>query len=209
MDKITGAYQTVNTSKSGARGRFFRQFASCVFVFLSILILKSVIEIVVGIKNFGIENFSLPIQQWEMYEMCPFRLTIADFFVIKFLVKFLLYSTICSVTALISTVIKKPLIANISGVIVACGGLLLHMIFYNKCFQNPTSNLTNDLKIFNFFKTILPQGLLNVKTYFMNFDYTNFLGNPVNRLTITVTISAIILISTLVFGYVKSGKRAK
>jgi hypothetical protein len=203
IDGISGTYQVINTSKKGARGLFFKKLTSCFSVITVILLIQAVAEIVIGIKCYGLENLGLPIHQINIFEMCPFQISIAGYFAAKFFVKLILFFMVCVVASLISILVKKPLLSNVLGIVVGCSGALLNLYFYMQYNDNRNTEMFESARAF------LPQSLLNPLVYFNQFDYFNFFGTPVNRLTFCVSITVLISLFCIIFGYAKTGKREK
>jgi len=201
----TGAYRTVNTSKKTVQSLFFNKFLAVVSVAMGVLIVQAIFELVMGACVFGLKNFSLPIQQIQMYEYCPYEMSIAQFYLFKFLLKVLAYVTIISLCAFVTTVVKRPLVANIILLPVSAVGLLANMVLFVKI-DNAENYSLSVLTAYDRVRIFLPQSLLNFKEYIKKFDCFSLCGHPVSRLSACVFISLFISALCVILGYKFSGR---
>jgi len=201
----SGAFRTVNTSKKTVQSLFFKKYFAVVTVAVGVLAVQAIFELAMGALVFGLKNFSQPIQQIQMYEYCPYAMSIAQFYLFKFLLKVLAYVTIISLCAFVTTLVRRPLVANIILLPVSAGGLLANMVLFVKI-DNAENYSLSVLAAYDRIRIFLPQSLLNFKEYIKKFDCFSMLGYPVSRLSACVFISLFISALCVILGYKFSGR---
>jgi hypothetical protein len=201
----SGAYRTVNTSKKTVQSLFFKKYLAVISVAVCVLTVQAIFELVMGACVFGLKNLSLPIQQIQMYEYCPYAISIAQFYLFKFLLKVLAYVTIISLCAFVTTLVRRPLVSNIILLSVSAGGLLANMVLFVKI-DNSEKYSLSVLSAYDRLRIFLPQSLLNFKEYIKKFDCFSLLSHPVSRLSACVCISLSICALCVIFGYKISGR---
>ena len=201
----SGAYRTVNTSKKTVQSLFFKKYFAVVTVAVGVLAVQAIFEVAMGTLVFGLKNFSLPIQQIQMYEYCPYAMSIAQFYLFKFLLKVLAYVTIISLCAFVTTLVRRPLVANVILLPVGAGGLLANMVLFVKI-DNAENFSLSVLAAYDRVRIFLPQSLLNFKEYIKKFDCFSLFGHPVSRLSACVFISLFISALCVILGYKFSGR---
>ena len=201
----TGAYRTVNTSKKTVQSLFFKKYFAVVSVAVGVLIVQAIFELVMGACVFGLKNLSLPIQQIQMYEYCPYAMSMAQFYLFKFLLKVLAYVTIISLCSFVTTLVKRPLISNIILLPISAGGLLANMVLFVKI-DNAEKFSLSVLSAYDRLRIFLPQSLLNFKEYIKKFDCFSLFGHPVSRLSACIFISLVISALCVFLGYKISGR---
>ena len=201
----TSAYRTVNTSKKTVQSLFFKKYIAVVSVAVGVLTVQAVFELAMGVCVFGLKNLSLPIQQIHMYEYCPYAMSIAQFYLFKFLLKVLAYVTIISLCAFVTALVKRPLISNIILLPISAGGLLANMVLFVKI-DNAENYSLSVLAAYDRLRIFLPQSLLNFKEYIKKFDCFSLFGHPVSRLSACVFISLFFITLCAFLGYKFSGR---
>ena len=201
----SGAYRCVNTSKKTVQSLFFKKYFAVVSVAVGVLTVRAVFELVMGACVFGLKNLSLPIQQIQMYEYCPYAMSIAQFYLFKFLLKVLAYVTIISLCSLVTALVKRPLISNIILLPISAGGLLANMVLFVKI-DNAEKFSLSVLSAYDRLRIFLPQSLLNFKEYIKKFDCFSLFGHPVSRLSACIFISLVISALCVFLGYKISGR---
>ena len=201
----SGAYRCVNTSKKTVQSLFFKKYIAVVSVAVGVLTVQAVFELVMGACVFGLKNLSLPIQQIQMYEYCPYAMSIAQFYLFKFLLKVLAYVTIISLCSLVTALVKRPLISNIILLPISAGGLLANMVLFVKI-DNAEKFSLSVLSAYDRLRIFLPQSLLNFKEYIKKFDCFSLFGHPVSRLAACIFISLAVSLLCVIFGYKISGR---
>lgn len=201
----SGAYRCVNTSKKTVQSLFFKKYIAVVSVAVGVLTVQAVFELVMGACVFGLKNLSLPIQQIQMYEYCPYAMSIAQFYLFKFLLKVLAYVTIISLCSLVTALVKRPLISNIILLPISAGGLLANMVLFVKI-DNAEKFSLSVLSAYDRLRIFLPQSLLNFKEYIKKFDCFSLFGHPVSRLSACIFISLVISALCVFLGYKISGR---
>lgn len=197
MDLTTGAYQMIHTAKSAEKALFFRKFGALALTALLILLFHLGVELATNCTILGLSGFHLPLQQRSAFEMCPYSITIGGFYLLKTVMKYLAYLWVIGLTAWITALLRKPLAANGLGILFACGGLALHMVFYLR------QTDTTARKIYRVLRMLLPQGLLNAREYLQTFDVANLLQYPVGRLQICCCITTLSGILFVLLAYQK------
>ncbi|MBQ8121400.1 MAG: hypothetical protein IJ172_11585 [Ruminococcus sp.] len=200
-----GAYRLVNTSKKTVQSLFFKKYLAVISVAVCVLTVQAIFELVMGACVFGLKNLSLPIQQIQMYEYCPYAISIAQFYLFKFLLKVLAYVTIISLGAFVTTLVRRPLVSNIILLPVSAGGLLANMVLFVKI-DNSEKYSLSVLSAYDRLRIFLPQSLLNFKEYIKKFDCFSLLGHPVSRLSACIFISFAISALCAFLGYKFSGR---
>jgi hypothetical protein len=132
-------------------------------------------------------------------------MSIAQFYLFKFLLKVLAYVTIISLCAFVTTLVRRPLVANIILLPVSAGGLLANMVLFVKI-DNAENYSLSVLAAYDRIRIFLPQSLLNFKEYIKKFDCFSMLGYPVSRLSACVFISLFISALCVILGYKFSGR---
>ena len=195
MDLTSGAYQMIHTAKYAEKALFFRKLGALALVALLILLFHLSAELIANCTILGLSNFHLPLQQLETFEMCPYFITIGGFYLLKTVMKYLAYLWVIGLTAWLATILRKPLAAGGLGILLSCGGLVVHMVFYLR-----QTDVTAR-KIYRVLRVILPQGLLNAREYLQTFDVANVLQYPVGRLQLCccITICSGILLVILAY----------
>ena len=201
----SGAFRTVNTSKKTVQSLFFKKYFAVVTVAVGVLAVQAIFELAMGALVFGLKNFSQPIQQIQMYEYCPYAMSIAQFYLFKFLLKVLAYVTIISLCAFVTTLVRRPLVANVILLPVGAGGLLANMVLFVKI-DNAENFSLSVLAAYDRVRIFLPQSLLNFKEYIKKFDCFSLFGHPVSRLSACVFISLFISALCVILGYKFSGR---
>ena len=201
----SGAYRCVNTSKNTVQSLFFKKYIAVVSVAVGVLTVQAVFELVMGACVFGLKNLSLPIQQIQMYEYCPYAMSIAQFYLFKFLLKVLAYVTVISLCSLVTAAVKKPLISSIILLPISAGGLLANMVLFVKI-DNAEKFSLSVLSAYDRLRIFLPQSLLNFKEYIKKFDCFSLFGHPVSRLSMCIFISLAVSLLCVIFGYKISGR---
>ena len=201
----SGAYRCVNTSKKTVQSLFFKKYIAVVSVAVGVLTVQAVFELVMGACVFGLKNLSLPIQQIQMYEYCPYAMSIAQFYLFKFLLKVLAYVTIISLCSLVTALVKRPLISNIILLPISAGGLLANMVLFVKI-DNAEKFSLSVLSAYDRLRIFLPQSLLNFKEYIKKFDCFSLFGHPVSRLSACIFIPLVISALCVFLAYKISGR---
>ena len=201
----SGAFRTVNTSKKTVQSLFFKKYFAVVTVAVGVLAVQAIFELAMGALVFGLKNYSQPIQQIQMYEYCPYAMSIAQFYLFKFLLKVLAYVTIISLCAFVTTLVRRPLVANVILLPVGAGGLLANMVLFVKI-DNAENFSLSVLAAYDRVRIFLPQSLLNFKEYIKKFDCFSLFGHPVSRLSACVFISLFISALCVILGYKFSGR---
>ena len=200
-----GAFRLVNTGRRTLQSLFFKKFLTVWITAVTTLIVQSAFELAAAKAVFGLKNLSLPLQQIQMFEYCPYAVSIAQFYLIKLALRVLSYTALISLCALVTTLVKKPLLSSALLLPLCAGGLLANMVLFVRI-NNHQDTRAAVLKTYDALRIALPQSLLNVKEYLKKFDYFSLFGKPVSRLAACITIAAALCALCLALGYKSSGK---
>ena len=205
LEHFSGAYRLVNTSRRTERSLFFRKYAAAVSVAAAVLLIQAVFEIGFGMYVFGAKNFSLPIQQIAEFEYCPYAISIAGFYLLKYFVRLICYTAVISVTALTAVLIKRPLIVNITALVISAGGLAANMALYITI--DKSEKLRPELvSVYDRLRVFLPQSLLNIREYLKKFDCFSLFGYPCARIVFCGVLAVMISAGCAFLGYKLSGR---
>ena len=205
LEYTSGAYRLVNTSRRTVQSLFLKKYLSVLSIAAAVLLVQAVFEIVFGIYAYGAENFSLPLQQLPEFEYCPYLISIAEFYVIKYFVRLLSYTAVISVTALLSAAVKRPLTVNIVSLILSAGGLAANMALYI-AIDKSESGRERLTAVYDLLRTLLPQSLLNIREYLKSFDCFSLFGYPCSRIVFCAVLAVIISGGCAAAGYALSGR---
>ncbi len=195
MDRTSGAYQIVNTSRKNSRGLFIKKIAAVSLVCFFVRAIHFAVQMFFGMRLLGLSNLYLPLQQFEIFEECPWQISIAGFTAVQEAAVMLMYLVFIAVIALISIAVLNPLVSLIIGLGLCEGGFIFYK--YNKFEIVDAANK---------FRTYVPHALMSLREYFEKFDYFNFFGIPVSRLIFCMAFTAFIGAAALAAGYALSGR---
>ncbi len=195
MERTSGAYQLINTSRKNSRRLFFKKYAAVLAVCFLIRAVHFITEILYYVRSAGFTNLYLPIQQFTDFEGCPWQISIAGFIAVKEAAVLLMYGAFAALAALLSVLILNPLVSLIVNLVLLESGFL----FYRYA-EFKTTDAADK------FRTYVPHALMNVKEYFIKFDYCNFFGVPVSRIAFCMAFTAFICIVSLALGFILSGR---
>ncbi len=205
MDASSGAYRMLYSSVKGRKSLFLRQFAAVSAVVCAVAAVQSFCQMVCGALFFSVRDYSLPIQMAEEFEYCPYLLNVGEYFLIKFLMKLLFYLLMVSVSVLIAVLCRKPLPSLLWALVFGIGPLILMFGLYDYSASENVDPFGSTYRLFQLLRCVLPQSLLNIRTYFQNYDMIYFGGLPVGRLipaclTTAAASAACFIVSLLRFG---------
>lgn len=196
-DRSSGMFDLTATCKKGGFPLFRKRFGAVLLYSFAVFVVLSICEILFAVTYFGCESLLLPIQTYARWEMCTLEISILGFFILKLLCKLLFAAVICSVTMLLSVLLKKPLKTIISaGVLSVAPMLLLNWVYGKAAVGDYNMHSVHDT-----LRSLLPSALLDIDKYIRKFDYMNLFDYPVLRLSVTVLISIIIVLACTVLGF--------
>lgn len=209
LDYSTGAYRVIN-SEIKSKGRlFWSRLAAAYSVTAAVVILSAVSQLIVGVLCFGITDLSLPLQQFEGFEYCPYIITAGGFLVIKLCLKLLFYLFVTAVSALASVLTKKAGAAvPVSALVTIMPQIIMTMLFIYVSGEN-ASALDSRYIAFDRLRTVLPQSFLNLKTYFYRFDYITAAGFAVSRLVSAALLTCLITFVCIITAFKKYARPAR
>ena len=205
LEYTTSAYRLVNTSRRTVQSLFFKKYLAVLSIAALVLLVQAVFEIGFGMYAYGAKNFSLPLQQIAEFEYCPYTVSIAGFYVIKYFVRLICYTAVISAAALIAVLIKRSLIVNIISIIISAGGLAANMALFVTIDKSEKSKSAL-IPIYDKLRIFLPQSLLNIREYLKGFDCFSLFGFPCSRIAFCIALAVIISLACAALGYIQSGK---
>ena len=205
LEYTTSAYRLVNTSRRTVQSLFFKKYLAVISIAALVLLVQAVFEIGFGMYAYGAKNFSLPLQQIAEFEYCPYTISIAGFYVIKYFVRLICYTAVISAAALIAVLIKRPLIVNITAIIISAGGLAANMALFVAIDKSEKSRSAL-ISVYDRLRIFLPQSLLNIREYLKGFDCFSLFGFPCSRIAFCIALAVIISLACAALGYIQSGK---
>ncbi len=209
LDYSTGAYRVIN-SEIKSKGRlFWSQLAAAYSVTAAVVIISAVSQLIVGVLCFGITDLSLPLQQFEGFEYCPYIITLGGFLAIKLCLKLLFYLFVTAVSALASVLTKKAGAAvPVSALVTIMPQIIMTMLFIYVSGEN-ASALDSRYIAFDRLRIVLPQSFLNLKTYFYRFDYITVAGFAVSRLVSAALLTCLITFVCIITAFKKYARPAR
>lgn len=193
-DMSTGAYQVVYSTAVRRKKLFIKAFIS-VFLFTAIiLIITSICQIICGYFFFGVNDLSLPLQMTGYFELCPYPLSVLDYYLIKLLCKLLFYLTLISISTLITVISRRQALAMPLSMIIFITPLITITYYFTHTTADNANSSDNGFLLYKELQAFIPQGLLNIKTYFNSFDYVNIAGVFMPRILCCVIVTAILAV---------------
>ncbi len=204
LDITRRSYKMIFSSANGRGRLFLSQMSVCLIVFTAMILIQTLCQLICGIVFFGVENFSLPVQNVESFELCPFNLTLGGYFALKTIGKLLFYYMTATFAAMLCALIRKPL--PCAAVSLTAAILPLAAAGYIHELTLGENILSAEYKIFEALRCFVPHCLLDPETYFTSFDHINIAGLEISRFVFVVIITAIITAGCFVLAYLKFGK---
>ena len=214
IDRSSGAYRLIDTTRKSQRTVFWRQLSAVCVVALFLAAVPAVMEIVLSVSIYGLSGFGLPVQQVEMYEMCPFPLTIAGYFGVKFAAKLMVYFMVAAFSALCAVVFRRAVVSDIVSLIFSAGGQIV-CVFYlyavtrggTAAFPSTAFMSQEGMEQYDTIRAFIPQGLLNISKYMEKFDYMVLFGIPINRMIFCLGFTVLLtVIFTAAAYFFRTGK---
>ena len=205
LDRQTGAYRVIAASKSGLRGRFFRQLGAVAVVQTGMTLLVLSAEIAATVLVYGVRDFSLPVQQWAFYEMCPMQITLGGMLLLQTVMRLLVYLFAAVLAGFLAIIFRRMIAANALGALLCAGGLLWHMTYILRL-QNLTES---QQQRFAMLRAWLPQSLLHPYSCLSGVDCVNLKRYPVSRVWLCTGICLICTAALLTAAYRLCGRRER
>ena len=203
LDYSSGAYRVINSEYKSKGRLFWSQLAAAYSVTAAVVILSAVIQLIVGVLCFGITDLTLPLQQFEGFEYCPYIITLGGFLAIKLCLKLLFYLFVTAISVLASVLTKKAGAAvPVSALVTIMPQIIMTMLFIYVSGEN-SSALDSRYIAFDRLRTVLPQSFLNLKTYFFRFDYITVVGFAVSRLVCATALTCLITFVCIITAFKK------
>lgn len=210
MDLSCKAYKMVYSSYNGKEKLFLKQYLSCIAVICCLVLLYAACQLICGSLCFGVQDYSIPIQTVSAYEFCPYVISIGGFFAIQTLVKLLFYIMVVSAAALFAVLSRKALPSVAGSLILAIAPIAVSQYFYRMVTNGVgLSYASAEYRAFSLMRCIVPQFVLNSKTYFTGFDYFSVFGICISRFASVLVITALIVIVCFAVSYRSFGRRMR
>lgn len=202
-----------HASRYGRKTLFWSKlFSATLFIFLSIAFFLAVWLTAISTK-FNMGNFFAPIQSIHAFENCPYNITILQYLFIIILSKTAFFVLLFLVFSIVGIVARHRFHS-------LAVGILFFGIFFGSLFDyaDKMSQMTSySMERYCEWTSLYNFGSLsmNINQYFENFDYINFFGYPISKITILISICCIflllsILLCKLVYcGFGKSWDRSE
>ena len=190
LDRAAGTYPVIGTRYKSKARLFFPQLGAAYTVTAAVVTVTAVCQLTVGMTCFGIADLSLPIQQFEGFEYCPYQLTAGGFLALKLGMKLLFYLCITAAAVLVAVMTKRAAAAVPLAAMTAMIPQIIMTVLYVYTTQENASALDGRYIAFDRLRSILPQGALNLKAYFFRFDYVTVFGIAVSRLVCMTAVTA-------------------
>lgn len=190
QDHISGTYPIIFSAKNGRLATALSKIAVSVIFSLFITVLFIAENILTVDYFYGFSSPFVALQNVDLFYLCPYNISVLQFFLISSLLKLSALIFFCFITEALCVFLKNYVLIYISGFCFLC----LNLLFYNLNYVNPE----NLLKTVNLFAVIDSSGC------YKRLRTVNLLGAIVplqNFILYTYTASALILIILIVFRY--------
>lgn len=205
MDISCGAYKIIQSSLNGRQNLFIKQFLAVSSVITIITFINAVLQLICGIFLFGVNDLSIPLQMYQEFEFCPFSLSIGNYLIIKFICKLLFYIMLAAITSAVTVILCKQLSSFAVSLIIGILPLIVVTYFF-VCTTNGSGSLSENNIIYNNMRCLVPQSLLNIKSYFNAFDYINVFGIQICRLICNIFIAILTALTCFLIALKNYGK---
>ena len=203
MDNSSGEYKVLNSSVLRKKALFFRRYLAVMTAGIIVWLLVCVFQGLMASVLFKVDDMSLPIQMTVCFEFCPFILSVGGFCLIRFLCGSLVIMSVSALTAFLCIVLQKTSISLATSAVLTLAPCVFLDLLRRKAEVSASNVLSGEYKMYELFRSLLPTGLLNVRTYFQGFDYTNvfeiFIPRIVCCVAVTATITVIFLVAAAAF----------
>ena len=198
IDISSGAYQVVYSTAVKRKKLFFKAFISVLLFTVIILLITSICQIICGYFFFGVNDLSLPLQMTSYFELCPYLFSVLDYYIIKLLCKLLFYIALISISALFTVFSRRQASAMPFSMVVFITPLIIITYYFTLSTADSANSSDKSFLLYKELQTFIPQGLLNIKTYFNSFDYVNIAGVFMPRILCCVIITAVLAIGAFI-----------
>lgn len=197
MDYQSGAYRLIGTSKCNLGKLYFKQVATVVVFIVAIVAIQAMMTFGACAYVYGASFFTAPIQINSTYEMCPYLITNMEFLLISYGVLLGFYLCVMAVVCMLTRVSRNTIVSIIGSLGLLGIGIALR--------EFASHNVVLDMMNHRF----NPFSLLNMQSYFAQFDYENIGEWPINSFVLCVVTMVVGTILSLAVGYILTGYREK
>lgn len=204
VDYKSGAYRIIDTGKNNMKRLFFNQFFAVWVVGAALLFISMVIELIICCSVLGLRHFNIMIQHFEMYERCPYLISVWGYYLIKFLINVLVYTFVIAVVACITRCFKK-IVPSILASVVFSGGLLAGAMELTRIVRGDKPPFIL-VRLYDTLKCVIPHFALDIYGYIGTMEYVNILGFPISRLVVCIVVMVTLSALFLHLGYRLTGR---
>ena len=175
----------------------FNRWSAALLVNIVMSAVYTLYELHIAISYYNVKDLSIPIQTFQVFSMCPFRISVGAYFILDFSVRMICGMTILSLTMLLSYVLKNNIAVLSVSSVLWLGSFFVFYYYYKSYFEYKSiSSDTALYKVIQICRTFLTSGLFDLRSYIINLDMA-YVGVYVLR--IAVCILTAIVISVLSF----------
>ena len=208
IDRNSNAEKLLAGCSRSRRADALDRFSAAVIIGMAICAATVIYEIIAARFVYHVKDFSLLMQQFEEYSMCPFSISIGQFFVLDFLCRVVAVIFIVAVTDLVCSFIRNGYVAMFISLVISMAPFL----FYRNCvIKSVTSgNVVTgsvEYKFFQLIRTVGPYGLLDIKRYMINLDMI-YAGRWILRVHVAL-LSSLFLSAMFLVIAVRRNSRAR
>lgn len=154
---------------------------------------------------YGVRDYSLPVQQWAFYEMCPMQISLGGMLLLQTALRFQVYELSAVLAGFFAVLFRRALAADALGALLCAGGLLWHMTYILRL-----QTLTEaQQRHFAVLRAWLPQSLLHPYSCISGVDCVNLLESPVSRVWLCAGICLACTAWLLTAAYRLCGRRER
>lgn len=201
MDSTESVLKVINSSVRNKGKLFLNRYLAATFIPVIMLVLQWILQLIIVRYTYGINDFSIAIQNFEEYRMCPLVITLGQFFLLDLAVKIMAVFGIVAVIMFLTSVIRNRNISLIlSGIIILIPYGVMDMLT-QKLNKGELISGSFEYEVLDFFRTFSGFGLLNVKSYLTYMDVVNVGTTFMLRLTAVMLITLLSILFMLPLSY--------
>lgn len=189
---------------NGRTKLFLSKLLTMLIFAVGIMLIITLSDFAIAFRFMGMDALMQPIQATSIFQSAPASITILGFMLAQHGLLLLLMCVIIGICAAVCTVIKN----NFAAMIVSALPIAISIGVWTSAMQYNRNGSFNPMiyERFKALRTWLPICLTDSSHYFLEFDYFNLFGEPLNRLMLCVISSVIIFLVTVIFATSRFGK---
>lgn len=197
QDKASGFIDIIRTTKSGCCRSAKAKLTILVAITIVVVIIFNLETWLIIGTRIGYSSFFNAIQMVRPYILCPYVITVGEYFLISILIKILSFVLVAVIISLLSAIAKDYAVAYICSLVLLLSNYL--------CYILPTISADSPWKKLNFFS------ITSVSPLFTRYRALNLLGNvidyasfvPLLFIIITIVLSTLLILE---YGIRESGR---